>query len=233
MGRKKIPVFSVVATDKRNARDGRYIEDLGRYYPLEQPAEIRLDEDRVLYWLSNGAQPSDTVRSILRKRGLLLAHTMQKKGASEEEITEAREEHLERVEARGDDIKMTAEMRQQQALEEERKRAKKLEEEARKRKEEEEKRKQEEAQAAKEAEEAEAKEAEAQEAEEEAADADEADAGDADEATAEAEEATADAEADEADESADADDEAAADADEADEEAADDASGDEEDDENK
>lgn len=228
MGRKKIPVFSVVATDKRNARDGRYIEDLGRYYPLEQPAEIRLDEDRVLYWLSNGAQPSDTVRSILRKRGLLLAHTMRKKGASEEEITEAREEHLERVEARGDDIKMTAEMRQQQALEEERKRAKKLEEEARKRKEEEEKRKQEEAQAAKEAEEAEAK-----EAEEEAAGADEADAGDADEATAEAEEATADAEADEADESADADDEAASDADEADEEAADDASGDEEDEENK
>ena len=228
MGRKKIPVFSVVATDKRNARDGRYIEDLGRYYPLEQPAEIRLDEDRVLYWLSNGAQPSDTVRSILRKRGLLLAHTMRKKGASEEEITEAREEHLERVEARGDDIKMTAEMRQQQALEEERKRAKKLEEEARKRKEEEEKRKQEEAQAAKEAEEAEAK-----EAEEEAAGADEADVGDADEATAEAEEATADAEADEADESADADDEAASDADEADEEAADDASGDEEDEENK
>jgi len=230
MGRKKIPVFSVVATDKRNARDGRYIEDLGRYYPLEQPAEIRLDEDRVLYWLSNGAQPSDTVRSILRKRGLLLAHTMQKKGASEEEITEAREEHLERVEARGDDIKMTAEMRQQQALEEERKRAKKLEEEARKRKEEEEKRKQEEAQAAKEAEEAEAK-----EAEEEAAD--EADAGDADEATAEAEEATADTEADaeaaEADEPADADDEAASDADEADAEAADDASGDEEDEENK
>jgi small subunit ribosomal protein S16 len=228
MGRKKIPVFSVVATDKRNARDGRYIEDLGRYYPLEQPAEIRLDEDRVLYWLSNGAQPSDTVRSILRKRGLLLAHTMQKKGASEEEIAEAREEHLERVEARGDDIKMTAEMRQQQALEEERKRAKKLEEEARKRKEEEEKRKQEEAQAAKEAEEAEAKEAEG---EEEAAEADDAEAGDADEATAEAEEATADAEADEADESAE--DEAASDADEADEEAADDASGDEEDEENK
>lgn len=230
MGRKKIPVFSVVATDKRNARDGRYIEDLGRYYPLEQPAEIRLDEDRVLYWLSNGAQPSDTVRSILRKRGLLLAHTMQKKGASEEEIAEAREEHLERVEARGDDIKMTAEMRQQQALEEERKRAKKLEEEARKRKEEEEKRKQEEAQAAKEAEEAEAKEAEG---EEEAAEADDAEAGDADEATAEAEEATADAEADEADESAEADDEAASDEDEADEEAADDASGDEEDEENK
>jgi len=222
LGRKKIPVFSVVATDKRNARDGRYIEDLGRYYPLEQPAEIRLDEDRVLYWLSNGAQPSDTVRSILRKRGLLLAHTMRKKGASDEEIDEAREEHLERVEARGDNIKMTAEMRQQQALEEERKRAKKLEEEARKRKEEEEKRKQEEARAAKEAEEAEAKEAEAEEK-----------AADADEATAEAEEATADAEADEADESDEAYDEAASEADEPDEEAADDASGDEEDEENK
>ncbi len=207
MGRKKIPVFSVVATDKRNARDGRYIEDLGRYYPLEQPAEIRLDEDRVLYWLSNGAQPSDTVRSILRKRGLLLAHTMREKGASDDEIAEAREEHLERVEARGDDIKMTAEMRQQKALEEERKRARELEEEAKRKEEErrkeEEKRRQEEAQAADEAEATEEAEA-ADEAGSEAAE--EAEAAEEDAAPEEDAEASSSEEAD-ADESSSDDDE--------------------------
>ena len=205
IGRKKIPVFSVVATDKRNARDGRYIEDLGRYYPLEQPAEIRLDEDRVMYWLSNGAQPSDTVRSILYKRGLLLAHTMRKKGASDEEIADARQEHMERVEARGDDIKMTAEMRQKQALEEERKRAKKLEEEAKKRAEEERKRAEEEkkaaeeAQAAEDAESSEDAEVEASDADESAEDAPTDEAGEADTESASADETDTDENSEDAD----------------------------------
>lgn len=166
MGRKKIPVFSIVATDSRNPRDGRYIEDLGRYYPLEQPAEVSLEERRVLYWLGNGAQPSDTVRSLLRKRGLLLRHALQQRGASEDEIETAVEEHLERMIAKGEEIKMTKEMRQQQALEAERERVRKLEEERKKR---------EEAAKAKAEAEAAAKEAEAEaeaEADTEAADED-------------------------------------------------------------
>jgi small subunit ribosomal protein S16 len=207
MGRKKIPVFSIVATDSRNARDGRYIEDLGRYYPLEQPAEVQLDEERVIYWLNQGAQPSDTVRSLLRKRGVLLRRTMELKGNSDEEIEAAVAEHLERMAEAGDELKKTAEMRRQEALEAERERAKELEEEARRKAEEERKAKEEaerkareEAEAAKKAEEAEAK------ADEDAAD-EEASAEEASAEEASAEEASDEDAADaSSDDDADADD---------------------------
>lgn len=199
LGRKKIPVFSIVATDSRNARDGRYIEDLGRYYPLEQPATVKVDEERVLYWLDNGAQPSDTVRSILSKLGVMLHHHLKKQGKSPEQIAEAVDEHIERLEEKGQDVKMTAEMRRQQALEEERKRAAELEEKRRK---EEERRKAEAEAAKKKAEEekaaqeaAEAEEAKAEEAQAEETSADEADAAEAD--------ASAEASDDAQDESAD------------------------------
>ena len=199
MGRKKIPVFSIVATDSRNARDGRYIEDLGRYYPLEQPAEVRLDEERVIYWLDQGAQPSNTVRSILRKRGVLLRRTLRLRGEDEADIETAVAEHLERMTEKGDEVKKTAEMRRQEALERERERVKELEEEARKKAEEERKAKEEaerkakeEAEAKKAAEakeaEAEAEEAEAEEAEAEEAEAEEAEAEEAEAEEAEAEE---------------------------------------------
>jgi small subunit ribosomal protein S16 len=179
MGRKKIPVFSIVATDSRSPRDGRYIEDVGRYYPLEQPAEVRIDEDRVLYWLGNGAQPSDTVRSLLRKRGILLRYAMQQRGASAEEIDAAVEEHLERMAEKGDEVKMTKELRKQKALEAERERVRKLEEERKQREAEAKAKAEEEAKAKAEAEakakaEAEAAEAEASEEEAEADEADDA-----------------------------------------------------------
>ncbi|MFK7843846.1 MAG: 30S ribosomal protein S16 [Rhodothermales bacterium] len=86
MGRKKRPVYALVAADTRSPRDGRYIEDLGRYYAVEEPARIVLQEDRILYWLQQGAQPSDTVRSMLKDRGLMLALHLHRKGKSEEEI---------------------------------------------------------------------------------------------------------------------------------------------------
>jgi len=188
MGRKKIPVFSIVATDSRNARDGRYIEDLGRYYPLEQPAEVRLDEERVIYWLDQGAQPSNTVRSILRKRGVLLRRTLRLRGEDEADIETAVAEHLERMAEKGDEVKKTAEMRRQEALERERERVKELEEEARKKAEEERKAKEEAERKAKE--EAEAKKAaEAKEAEAKAADAAEAAEDEAEEVEAEEAEA--------------------------------------------
>lgn len=205
LGRKKIPVFSIVATDSRNARDGRYIEDLGRYYPLEQPATVQVDEERVLYWLENGAQPSDTVRSLISKRGLMLHHHLKKKGKSPEQIAEAVDAHIEHLKEKGEDVKMTAEMRRAQAIEEERQRAAELEEQ--RRKEEEERRKAEEEAKAKAEAEAKAK-AEAEAAEEEAA-AEEAEADDeadaAEAADAEAADAEAEASSDEdaADESND------------------------------
>ena len=130
LGRKKIPVFSIVATDSRNARDGRYIEDIGRYYPLRDPAEVQIDEERALYWLDNGAQPSDTVRSILYRRGLMLHNHLKQKGTSPDEIEEQVQAFRERMAEQGDDLKMAVEPAGQDALEKERARAEELDEEA-------------------------------------------------------------------------------------------------------
>lgn len=131
IGRKKIPVFSIVAADSRYARDGRYIEDLGRYYPLREPAEVRLDEERALHWLENGAQPSDTVRSILHRRGILLHHHMKKKGESPDEIEEAVEEFRSRMAQEGDEVKIRVESEGKDPLAKERERAEEIDEEAR------------------------------------------------------------------------------------------------------
>jgi len=130
IGRTKIPVFSIVATDSRNARDGRYIEDIGRYFPLREPAEVKLDEDRALYWLDNGAQPSDTVRSILYRRGLMLQNHLKQKGTSPDEIEEQVQAFRERMAEQGDDLKMAVEPAGKDALEKERARAEELDEEA-------------------------------------------------------------------------------------------------------
>jgi small subunit ribosomal protein S16 len=131
IGRKKIPVYSIVAADERKARDGRYIEDLGRYYPLREPAEVRLDEERALYWLDNGAQPSDTVRSILYRRGLMLQNHLKQKGEPADKIEEEVEEFRQRMAEQGDGIKMAVQPRGEDALEKERERAEELDEEAR------------------------------------------------------------------------------------------------------
>lgn len=89
MGRKKHPIYAVVATDERNPRDGKYIEDLGRYYAVDEPVRVELQRDRILYWLSQGAQPTDTVRSIFSRHGLMLAANLRRKGKSEAEVEEA------------------------------------------------------------------------------------------------------------------------------------------------
>ena len=100
MGRKKRPIYAVVAADSRSPRDGRYIEDLGRYEPLQEPAMVDLKIDRLIYWLLEGAQPSDTVRSILSREGVMLATHMRRKGADEEAIATAVEEHRTRLAAK-------------------------------------------------------------------------------------------------------------------------------------
>ena len=71
MGAKKAPFYRVVVADSRFARDGRFIEEIGYYNPVEDPAVIKFDEERAKYWLSTGAQPTDTVRGLLKKGGLL------------------------------------------------------------------------------------------------------------------------------------------------------------------
>jgi small subunit ribosomal protein S16 len=68
IGKKKKPFYRVVVTDKRRPRDGRFVEVVGTYDPLKKPAEIKLDAERIRYWLGCGAQPSDTVRSFIKNQ---------------------------------------------------------------------------------------------------------------------------------------------------------------------
>lgn len=71
MGSKQSPFYRIVAADSRYPRDGRIIEALGYYNPTKNPAEVKLDEEVAMKWLKNGAQPSDTVRDILSKHGIM------------------------------------------------------------------------------------------------------------------------------------------------------------------
>lgn len=70
-GAKKAPFYRIVAADSRSPRDGRFIEIVGYYDPTKNPAIVHIDEEKALKWLGNGAQPSDTVRSLLSQTGLL------------------------------------------------------------------------------------------------------------------------------------------------------------------
>lgn len=67
LGAKKAPFYRVVVADSRYPRDGRFIEEIGTYDPLTEPATIKIDMERAKYWISNGAQPTDTVRGLLKK----------------------------------------------------------------------------------------------------------------------------------------------------------------------
>ena len=71
MGMKKMPFYRLVVIDSRSARDGRAIEEIGYYNPMTQPAELKIDEERAKYWIGTGAQPTDTVRGLLKKGGIL------------------------------------------------------------------------------------------------------------------------------------------------------------------
>ncbi len=71
MGAKKTPFYRIVVADSRYPRDGRFIEELGTYDPLKEPAEIKVDGERAMGWIKNGAQPTETVKSLLKKAGVL------------------------------------------------------------------------------------------------------------------------------------------------------------------
>ena len=71
MGMKKEPFYRVVVSDSRTPRDGRFVEEIGYYNPVSDPAVIKIDEERAKYWLGTGAQPTETVRGLLKKSNLL------------------------------------------------------------------------------------------------------------------------------------------------------------------
>ena len=71
MGAKKAPFYRVIVADSRSPRDGRFIEELGYYHPLTEPAEIKIDAEKAKKWLANGAQPTDTVKALLKKSGIV------------------------------------------------------------------------------------------------------------------------------------------------------------------
>ena len=71
MGTKKVPFYRLVVADSRSPRDGRFIEEIGYYDPTKNPSVVKVDEERALHWLQNGAQPSETVKSLLNKLGVI------------------------------------------------------------------------------------------------------------------------------------------------------------------
>ena len=71
MGAKKAPFYRIIVADSRAPRDGAFLEELGYYNPLTDPVELKVDNERAAHWLSNGAQPTDTVRALLKKSGAL------------------------------------------------------------------------------------------------------------------------------------------------------------------
>ena len=71
MGSKKAPYYRIVVADSRSPRDGRCIEEIGAYNPLTEPATITVDSEKAKTWIQNGAQPTDTVRGLLKKAGVL------------------------------------------------------------------------------------------------------------------------------------------------------------------
>ncbi len=71
MGAKKRPFYRLVVADSRSPRDGRFIEEIGFYNPIADPAEVKINDEKAIQWLKNGAQPTDTVKDIFRKYGIL------------------------------------------------------------------------------------------------------------------------------------------------------------------
>ncbi len=71
MGKKKAPFYRVVVADSRYPRDGRFIEEIGYYNPLTDPADVKIDAEAAKKWIGNGAQPTETVRDLLKKQGII------------------------------------------------------------------------------------------------------------------------------------------------------------------
>lgn len=70
MGAKKRPFYRIVVADSRSPRDGRCIEEIGYYNPISEPVEVKIDDEKAVKWLNNGAQPTDTVKDLFKKHGI-------------------------------------------------------------------------------------------------------------------------------------------------------------------
>lgn len=77
-GAKQRPFYRVVAADSRNQRDGKFIDSIGTYNPIPANYELTIDEEKALYWLNNGAEPTDTVRNLLSKKGIMAKYAASK-----------------------------------------------------------------------------------------------------------------------------------------------------------
>ena len=83
-GSKQRPFYRIVASDARSPRDGRFIDTIGIYNPIPENYEVSIDEEKALYWLNNGAQPTDTVKSLLSKKGIMTKYTNDKAESKKE-----------------------------------------------------------------------------------------------------------------------------------------------------
>ena len=78
-GSKQRPFYRIVAADARSPRDGRFIDSIGTYNPIPAEYEVNIDEEKAMYWLTNGAQPTDTVRNLLSQKGIMAKYAESKK----------------------------------------------------------------------------------------------------------------------------------------------------------
>ena len=85
IGAKKAPFYRMVVADSRSPRDGRFIEEIGYYDPTKQPAEVNIDEEKALKWLSCGAQVTETARALLKEKGLMAKFAAAKNNAGKAE----------------------------------------------------------------------------------------------------------------------------------------------------
>ncbi|MCF8243185.1 MAG: 30S ribosomal protein S16 [Melioribacteraceae bacterium] len=108
MGKKKQPVYKVVAADVRSPRDGKFIEAIGLYNPRTNPATIEIQEDRALYWLSVGAQPTDTVKNLLSSLGIILKKELTNRGLTEDQVEAQLNEWKKQKEAKLNSVKKDA-----------------------------------------------------------------------------------------------------------------------------
>lgn len=118
MGKKKQPMYKVVAADSRSPRDGKFLEAVGSYNTLTNPHTVELLEDRIFYWLNVGAQPTDTVRSLLRQKGILMKRELERRGLGEDKIKEEIDNWVKMREAKNSVVKKRKKNKKKAATEE-------------------------------------------------------------------------------------------------------------------
>ena len=96
MGSKQKPFYRIVAADSRFPRDGRFIETVGTYDPTKKNADVTVDEEKAIKWLNNGAQPTDTVRSILSSKGIMAKYAASKVKKAEKKVAKKAEENCKK-----------------------------------------------------------------------------------------------------------------------------------------